>query len=97
MVMSKLDLVSYIAEETSLTKVDSQKALEAALKGIEETLQKGEDVRLIGFGSFSVTKIAAREGRNPRTGDKIKIAASNRPVFKAGKELKEAVNSSKSA
>ena len=92
MTVGKGDIVSYIAEQTKLTKVDSQKALEAALKGIETFLQKGEDVRLIGFGSFSVTKVPAREGRNPRTGDKIQIAANNRPVFKAGKELKAAVN-----
>jgi len=94
MVMSKGDLVSYIAQGTSLTKANAQKALEAALKGIEESLQKGEDVRLIGFGSFSVSKIPARDGVNPRTGEKLKIAARNRPVFKAGKELKDAVNSS---
>ena len=97
MVMSKGDLVSYIAQGTNLTKADSQKALESALKGIEESLQKGEDVRLIGFGSFSVSKIQAREGLNPRTGDKIKISARNRPVFKAGKELKDAVNPSQPA
>ena len=97
MAISKGDLVSYIAQGTSLTKANAQKALEAALKGIEESLQKGEDVRLIGFGSFSVSKIPARDGVNPRTGEKLKIAARNRPVFKAGKELKDAVNSSESA
>lgn len=90
--MRKGDLVSYIAQGTSLTKANAQKALEAALKGIEESLQKGEDFRLMGFGSFSVSKIPARDGVNPRTGDKIKIAARNRPVFKAGKEMKDAVN-----
>ena len=81
-----------MASETKLTKVDSQKAVEAVLEGIKDTLQKGEEVRLIGFGSFVITKSAARDGRNPRTGETIKIKASNRPVFRAGKELKEAVN-----
>ena len=95
MTMGKTELISYVAAETKLTKVDSQKAVEAVLERITEALKKGEDVRLIGFGSFAVSKSAAREGRNPRTGEKIKIAASNRPVFRVGKELKEAVNKAK--
>ena len=74
------------------TKVDSQKAVEAVLEGIKDALKKGEEVRLIGFGTFTITKSAARDGRNPRTGETIKIKASNRPVFRAGKELKETVN-----
>ena len=92
MAVGKLELVDYVAAETKLTKVDSQKAIEAVLSGITESLEKGEEVRLIGFGSFSVQKSAARDGRNPRTGETIKIAASNRAVFRVGKELKEAVN-----
>lgn len=59
---------------------------------VTQALKKGEDVRLIGFGSFAISKSAAREGHNSRTGEKIKIATSNRPVFRVGKELKEAVN-----
>ncbi len=92
MAMGKTELVSYVAAETKLTKVDAQKALEAVLAGIGSSLKKGEEVRLIGFGSFSVHKSAARNGRNPRTGETIKIKASKRPVFRAGKELKESVN-----
>jgi DNA-binding protein HU-beta len=92
MATGKVELVNYVAGETKLTKADAQKAVEAVLAGIADSLKKGEEVRLIGFGSFSILKSAAREGRNPRTGEKIKIAASNRPVFKAGKELKDSVN-----
>lgn len=92
MAMGKAELVSYVAAETKVTKAEAQKAVESVLAGIAASLKKGEEVRLIGFGSFSILKSAAREGRNPRTGEKIKIAASNRPVFKAGKELKESVN-----
>ena len=92
MATGRTELVSCIATETKLTKVDAQKALEAVLTGISSSLQKGEEVRLIGFGTFTVLQSAAREGRNPRTGDKIKIKASKRPVFRAGKELKDSVN-----
>jgi len=95
MAIGKSELINYISVETKLTKVDSQKAVEAVLDGITDALKKGEDVRLIGFGSFAVSKSAAREGRNPRTGETIKIAASNRPVFRVGKDLKEAVNKAK--
>ena len=92
MAMGRTELVSYVATETKLTKADAQKALEAVLGGIGASLKKGEDVRLIGFGSFAIQQSAAREGRNPRTGETIKIKASKRPVFRAGKELKESVN-----
>ena len=92
MAISKADLVSYVAKVTKLTKTDSQKAVEAVFERIVFSLEKGEEVRLIGFGSFSTQKSAEREGRNPRTGEKIKIPASTRAVFKAGKDLKDAVN-----
>ena len=92
MTIGKTELVNFVASETKLTKTDSQKAVEAVLAGIIHSLKAGEEVRLIGFGSFVVTKSAAREGRNPRTGETIQIASSNRPVFRAGKSLKEAVN-----
>ena len=92
MATGRTELVSYIATETKLTKTDSHKALEAVLAGIGSSLQKGEEVRLIGFGTFAVLQSAAREGRNPRTGDKIKIKARKRLAFRAGKELKESVN-----
>jgi len=92
MATGKTELVNFVAAETKLTKVDSQKAVEAVLEGIKEALKRGDEVRLIGFGTFAVTKSAAREGRNPRTGETIKINASNRPVFRVGKEFKESVN-----
>lgn len=92
MTAGKIELVNYVADETKLTKADAQKAVEAVLGGVTQFLKKGEDVRLIGFGSFSILKTAARDGRNPRTGETIKIKAGKRPIFKAGKELKEAVN-----
>lgn len=92
MATGKTELVSCIANETKLTKVDAKKALKAILTAISSSLQKGEEVKLIGFGTFSVQQSAAREGRNPRTGEKIKIKARKRPVFRAGKELKESVN-----
>ena len=92
MAAGKAELINYVAAETKLTKTDSQKAIEAVLDGISDALKKGEEVRLIGFGSFVIQKSAARDGRNPRTGETIKIAASNRPVFRAGKDLKAAVN-----
>ena len=92
MTAGKTELVNYVADETKLSKAEAQKAVEAVLGGVTQFLKKGEDVRLIGFGSFSVLKTAARDGRNPRTGETIKIKAGKRPIFKAGKELKEAVN-----
>ena len=90
--MGKVELIRYVADVVKLTKVDAQKVVEAVLAGIKESLAKEDEVRLIGFGTFDIKKSAAREGRNPRTGEQIKIAASNRPVFRAGKDLKEAVN-----
>ena len=92
MAMGRTELVKCIANETKLTKVDAKKALKAILTAISSSLQKGEEVKLIGFGTFSVQQSAAREGRNPKTGEKIKIKARKRPVFRAGKELKESLN-----
>ena len=97
MTAGKIELVNYVADETKLTKADAQKAVEAVLGGVTQFLKKGEDVRLIGFGSFSILKTAARDGRNPRTGETIKIKAGKRPIFKAGKELKEALNPGKNS
>lgn len=90
--MNKQDLVDYVANEAGLSKADSQKAIEALLQGVTTTLKKGDDVRLVGFGTFSVSERAATTGRNPRTGEEIKIPASKNAKFKAGKELKDAVN-----
>ncbi|MFH1564187.1 MAG: HU family DNA-binding protein [Nitrospirota bacterium] len=88
--MTKSDLVNAVAE-IGLTKKKAAEAVEAVLDGIKDALADGDKVQLIGFGSFSVKKRAAREGRNPRTGATLKIAAKNIPVFKAGEALKDAV------
>lgn len=90
--MNKVELVAAMAEKTGLTKADAAKAVDAFVATVAETLQKGDDIRLVGFGSFSVTQRAASTGRNPRTGKEIKIPASKAPKFKAGAGLKEAVN-----
>jgi len=91
--MNKQELVSAVAEAAGLTKADTDKAVDAVFTAITDSLKKGEEVRLIGFGSFSVSQRAATTGRNPRTGEAIKIAASKNPKFSAGKGLKDAVNS----
>lgn len=90
--MNKNDLSAAVAASTGLTKADAAKAVDGVLDGITDALKGGADVRLVGFGTFNVVKRAASEGRNPRTGDKIQIPASNQPKFKAGKALKDAVN-----
>jgi DNA-binding protein HU-beta len=90
--MNKNDLVAAVADSAGLTKADAAKAVDSVLDNITASLKKGKEVRLVGFGTFSVAKRAASEGRNPRTGEKIKIPASKRPKFSAGKALKDAVN-----
>ena len=90
--MNKSELIDHVAKKTGLPKTKAQTAVEAIFEGIKSTLKKGGEVRLVGFGTFSVAKRAATTGRNPRTGEKINIPASKQPKFKAGKELKEAVN-----
>lgn len=90
--MNKTELVAAIAEKTELSKKDSEKALKAFVDIVTEALQKGEKIQLVGFGTFEVAERAAREGRNPLTGEKMQINASKAPKFKAGKALKDAVN-----
>ncbi|MFG6349543.1 MAG: HU family DNA-binding protein [Lachnospiraceae bacterium] len=90
--MNKTELVAAIAEKTELSKKDSEKALKAFIDVVTEELQKGEKIQLVGFGTFEVAERAAREGRNPLTGEKMQIEASKAPKFKAGKALKDAVN-----
>jgi DNA-binding protein HU-beta len=91
-IMNKLELVDHIATEAELTKVSAAAALEAVLEGIISTLRKGEEVRLVGFGTFSVRERAAGKGRNPATGKEIKIAASRNARFKPGAALKASLN-----
>ena len=90
--MNKNDLVALVADAAGLSKIDATKAVDAVLDGIIQSLKKGEEVRLVGFGTFDVSERAASEGRNPRTGEKINIPASKQPKFKAGKTLKDALN-----
>ncbi len=90
--MNKTELVAAIAEKAELSKKDSEKALLAFVDVVTEELQKGGKVQLVGFGTFEVSKRAAREGRNPQTGASMKIEACTAPKFKAGKALKDAVN-----
>ncbi|MFN2333497.1 MAG: HU family DNA-binding protein [Wenzhouxiangellaceae bacterium] len=89
--MNKSELVAAIAEKAELTKADAGRAYEALVDCISKTLKKGDSVSLIGFGTFSVKKRAARTGRNPATGEEIKIKASKTPSFKAGKGFKDAI------
>jgi DNA-binding protein HU-beta len=89
--MNKAQLIDAIAKEAKLSKVDSGKALDATITAISKSLKKGEGVILVGFGSFSVAKRAARTGRNPQTGKAIKIAAKKVAKFKAGAALAKAV------
>ena len=91
--MNKNDLIAKVSETSDLSKADAGKAVDAVFDAIKGSLADGGDVRLVGFGTFSVANRAASEGRNPRTGEKIQIPASKQPKFKAGKALKDAVNS----
>ena len=91
--MNKSDLISAVAEQTGRAKVDAELFLNATLDVIQKSLEKGETIPLIGFGTFSISKRAARPGRNPRTGESIKIAASQTVKFSAGSKLKAAVKS----
>ncbi|MBO6209987.1 MAG: HU family DNA-binding protein [Schwartzia sp.] len=93
--MNKADLVGKVAEKAGLTKKDAEKAINAFVASVQEALVKKDKVQLIGFGTFEVKERAARTGRNPQTGEAIKIAASKAPVFKVGKALKDAVNKNK--
>ena len=90
--MNKMELVAAIAESAEISKKDAEKALKAFTEVVADELKKGEKVQLVGFGTFEVSERAAREGRNPQTGDTMKIAASKAPKFKAGKALKDLIN-----
>ncbi len=90
--MNKNDLIGAVADVSGLTKSDATKAVEAVFESITGALAKGDEVRLVGFGTFAVAKRKASTGRNPRTGEPMAIKASSQPKFKAGKGLKDAVN-----
>ena len=90
--MNKTDLVASVANATGMSKADAGNAVESVFDAISSALSEGDEVRLVGFGTFRVSQRKATQGRNPRTGETIQIMASNQPKFKAGKALKEAVN-----
>ena len=90
--MNKNDLIAAVADNTGLSKADATKAVDGVLESVTSELTSGGEVRLVGFGTFSVANRAASTGRNPRTGESIQIPASKHPKFKAGNALKDAVN-----
>ena len=90
--MNKAEFVAAVADAADVSKVDAAKAVEAIIEVVKKALMKGDQVSLVGFGTFVVRKRAARTGRNPRTGQRTKIKASKNPSFKAGKALKDAIN-----
>ncbi|MFO7288343.1 MAG: HU family DNA-binding protein [Gammaproteobacteria bacterium] len=90
--MNKAELIDAVASAANLSKAEATRAVDAVVDTITDALRKGEQVSVVGFGTFSVKHRAARQGRNPKTGDTIEIAATNVPGFKAGKALRDAVN-----
>ena len=90
--MNKTELIAAVAEKAELSKKDADKAVAAVFAAIEDALKAGDKVQLIGFGTFEVKDVAAREGRNPKTGEVIKIDACKKPAFSASKALKDLVN-----
>ena len=90
--MNRTELVAAMAEKSQLSKKDAESALKAFIDVVSEEMQKGEKIQLVGFGTFEVSERAAREGRNPQTGETMTIAASKSPKLKAGKALKDLVN-----
>ena len=90
--MNKAELITSMAEKSQLTKKDAEAALKAFIDSVQEALESGDKVQLVGFGTFETRERAAREGRNPRTKETINIPASTVPVFKAGKEFRSRVN-----
>lgn len=90
--MNKTELIAAVAEKAEISKKDSEKALKAFIDVVTEQLKAGDKVQVVGFGTFEVSERAAREGRNPQTGETMKIAACKAPKFKAGKALKDAIN-----
>ncbi|AJP57773.1 DNA-binding protein HU [Pandoraea vervacti] len=90
--MNKTELIDHISEQSDISKAAAGRALDAFVGAVKKALKKGDDVTLVGFGTFHVAKRAARTGRNPRTGDAIKIKAAKVPKFRPGKDLKDSVN-----
>ena len=93
--MNKTDLINVMADEAEISKKEAEAALKAFVEAVTKALVKGDKVQLVGFGTFEISKRSAREGRNPQTGETMKIAACKAPKFKAGKALKDVVNKKK--
>ena len=90
--MNKVEFINHIAEQHNCTKVEAEKVIDRFVSSVIDAIGQGNEISLVGFGSFSVSKVAARDGRNPRTGAALKIAAYNQVKFKVGQKLKDAVN-----
>lgn len=90
--MNKADFIRHIAEQHKCTQVEAEKTIDMFTSSVIDAMGQGKEISLIGFGNFSVSKVAARTGRNPKTGDALNIAAYNQPKFKVGQKLKDAVN-----
>ena len=90
--MHKNEFITHISKQHSCTKIEAEKTIDMFTSTVIDALGKGNEISLVGFGNFSVSKMAARDGRNPRTGEALKIAAYNQPKFKVGQKLKNAVN-----
>ena len=90
--MNKTDFVKHIAEQHKCTQIEAEKIIDMFTSSVIDAIGQGNEISLVGFGNFSVSKVAARAGRNPRTGEALEIAAYNQPKFKAGQKLKDAVN-----
>ena len=90
--MNKAEFIAHIANQYQCTKVEAEKVIDMFTSSVIDAMGQGKEISLVGFGSFSVSKVAARSGRNPRTGESLNIAAYNQPKFKVGQKLKDAVN-----
>lgn len=90
--MNKQEFIDHIASQHNCTKVEAEKTIDMFTSSVIEALKEGKEISLVGFGNFSIGKVAARKGRNPKTGEALKIAAYNQPKFKVGQKLKDACN-----
>jgi DNA-binding protein HU-beta len=90
--MNKSEFITHIAHQHKCTKIEAEKVIDTFTSSVIDAIGQGKEISLLGFGNFTISKVAARNGRNPRTGDSLKIAAYNQPKFKVGQKLKDAVN-----
>jgi len=90
--MNKSEFITHVADQHKCTKIEAEKVIDKFTSSVIDAIGQGKEISLLGFGNFTVSKVAARTGRNPRTGQELKIAAYNQPKFKVGQKLKDAVN-----